>query len=80
MKTPAYAKAKAITSISGANATQKHITTLRRAQKLLFAQGDEESYRAYVALNLTISAYKSQLAVFYKSEHYLSHWTVSAKV
>lgn len=67
---PAYAKAKTITSLSGAKAVSKHITTLRRAQALLFAQGTEESYRAYLALNPTISAYSSQLGVFYNSEHY----------
>lgn len=77
MKTPAYAKAKTITSISGANATHKHIATLRRAQKLLFAQGDEESYRTYLALNVTINAYSSQLVAFYNSEHY-PYRTVSA--
>ena len=80
MKTPAYAKAKTITSISGRAATEKHITTLRRAQALLVAQGDIESSQAVGLISITIEAYRRELRAFYDSEHYLSHWTVSAKV
>lgn len=70
MKTPAYAKAKTITSLSGGNATYKHIKTLQRAQMLLIAQGDEASRLAAMAIGITIANYRRELQTFYESEHY----------
>jgi hypothetical protein len=70
MKTPAYAKVKAITSMSGANATHKHITTLQRAQSLLDAQTDSSSWQAAMNLQVTIDGYRRELRAFYNSEHY----------
>lgn len=69
-KTPAYAKAKAITSMSGANATHKHIATLKRAQDLLRAQGTDQAFSAANAMNETIDSYLIALRGFYNSEHY----------
>lgn len=68
--TPAYAKAKTITSLSGMRATRKHITTLRRARTLLAAQNDEASQTAARLIGTTINAYLAELATFYQSEHY----------
>lgn len=70
MKIPAYAKVKKITSMSGANATHKHITTLRRAQALLDAQGDEAGRYAASLMNITVEGYLRELRAFHQSEHY----------
>lgn len=70
MKTPAYAKAKAITSLSGQSATRKHVVTLQRAQMLLLAQGDEASRQAAMVIGMTISAYRRELRAFYDSDRY----------
>ena len=70
MKTPAYAKVKPITSLSGANATHKHIKTLRRTQELLKAQGDQEAIQASYTIERTLTGYYLALRAFYESEHY----------
>ena len=69
-KTPAYAKIKPITSLSGMYAVRKHLTTLERAQALLEAQGTPEGVDAARALNSTMLGYLTALQVFYRSEHY----------
>lgn len=68
--TPAYAKAKTITSISGLNATHKHVATLRRAQVLLRAQGTTLADAAATAIQDTIDSYAFAARTFYRSEHY----------
>lgn len=68
-KPPAYAKAKTITSRSGAQAVSKHLRTLTRAQEVLYAQGDEASHRAALLINFTIDAYRQELDKFYRSAH-----------
>lgn len=68
--TPAYAQVKTITSISGAQATHKHVKTLRRAQELLKAQGDQEAVQASYAIERTLTGYYLALQAFYKSEYY----------
>lgn len=70
MKTPAYAKAKKITSMSGANATHKHITTLQRTQMILLAQGDEASRQAALVIGMTVKNYRDELRAFYDSDRY----------
>lgn len=70
MKTPAYAKVKTITSMSGANAAHKHVATLQRAQTLLEAQGDEAGRYAAGLINATVEGYLRELRAFYNSEHY----------
>jgi hypothetical protein len=70
MKTPAYAQAKKITSMSGAKATNKHIVTLQRTQMILIAQGDEASRQAAMVIGMTIRNYRTELGAFYDSEHY----------
>lgn len=70
MNTPAYAKAKKITSMSGANATHKHINTLRRTQMILLAQGDEASRQAAMVIGMTIKNYRDELRAFYDSDAY----------
>lgn len=71
MKQPAYAKAKKITSMSGANATHKHITALQRAQALLVAQAPQfEAVQAVGLISVTVEAYRRELRAFYASEHY----------
>lgn len=69
MKTPAYAKAKKITSRSGADAVAKHRQTLQRAQALLLAQGDIESTYAAGLLSRLTDAYSRELMAYYKSEY-----------
>lgn len=68
--TPAYAKAKTITSRSGADATWRHIKTLQRAQALLLAQ-DAVVGRDAAALVIgdTIDAYRRELRTYYQSGH-----------
>lgn len=70
MKTPAYAQAKKITSMSGARATQKHIGTLQRTQMILIAQGTESSRQAAMVIGMTVQDYRRELRAFYESEHY----------
>lgn len=70
MKTPAYAQAKKITSMSGANATHKHIGTLQRTQMILIAQGDEASRQAAMVIGMTIRNYRTELGAFYDSDAY----------
>lgn len=65
-----YAKAKTITSMSGADTVRKHLKTLERAQQLLLAQGDEASRQAALIITSTKNAYRAELAAFYHSEHY----------
>jgi hypothetical protein len=69
-KTPAYAQAKKITSMSGARATQKHIGTLQRTQMILLAQGDEASRQAAMVIGMTIQNYRTELRAFYDSDAY----------
>jgi len=76
MKTPAYAKTKAITSNSGLNAAVKHRNTLRLARTLLQAQGTAEATQAATLLTSTIRAYNREIVAWYDSPKYQA-WVAS---